>query len=82
MNRYIVILKPTEYADEVGYTVEVPALPGCISEGDTVAEALANAREAIEAYIESLRDEGLPVPSSDPLITSVEVHTPATVPAA
>jgi predicted RNase H-like HicB family nuclease len=73
MNRYIVILKPTEYADEIGYTVEVPALPGCITEGDTVSEALANAREAIEAYIGSLQDRGLPVPSSDPLITSVEV---------
>jgi predicted RNase H-like HicB family nuclease len=81
VNRYIVILKPTEYADETGYTVEVPALPGCITEGGTVAEALTNAREAIEAYIGSLHDEGLPVPNSDPLITSVEVDLAQPLPA-
>jgi predicted RNase H-like HicB family nuclease len=73
MNRYIVILKPTEYPDETGFTVEIPALPGCITEGDTVADALTNAREAIGAYVASLHDDGLPVPSSEPLITSVEV---------
>lgn len=50
--RYLVVLKPTVYEDEVGYTVNVPALPGCITEGDTVEEALANAREAIGLYIE------------------------------
>lgn len=46
---------------EGGYTVTVPALPGCISEGDTFDEALANTKEAIALYIESLRDDGLPV---------------------
>ena len=81
MNRYIVILKPTEYADETGYTVEVPALPGCITEGDTVPEALTNAREAIEAYIGSLYDRGLPIPSSHELITSVEVDVAHSLPA-
>ena len=44
-----VILEPCA---EGGYTVYVPALPGCISEGDTRAEALANIREAIELYLE------------------------------
>lgn len=37
-----------------GYTVEVPSLPGCISEGETVEEAIANIREAIELHIESM----------------------------
>ena len=36
-----------------GYTVTVPALPGCISEGDTVEEAIKNMREAIELYLEA-----------------------------
>ena len=41
---------------EGGYTVEVPDLPGCISEGDTLEQAKANIQEAIEAYIETSRD--------------------------
>ena len=44
-----VILEPSE---EGGFTVVVPALPGCISEGDTKEEALKNIREAIELYLE------------------------------
>ena len=43
-------------SDEGGYTVLVPSLPGCISEGDTKEEALANIREAIELYLESVRN--------------------------
>jgi predicted RNase H-like HicB family nuclease len=41
-----------EPSDEGGYTVHVPALPGCISEGDTLEEARQNIREAIELYLE------------------------------
>ncbi len=41
-----------EKQSEGGYTVTVPALPGCISEGDTRAEALKNIQEAIELYLE------------------------------
>ncbi len=48
-----------------GYTVEVPSLPGCITEGDTVEEALANARDAISVYIEALRDLGRAIPPED-----------------
>jgi len=44
-----IILEPS---DEGGYTVYVPSLPGCISEGDTIEEALANIREAIELYLD------------------------------
>ena len=46
-----VILEPS---DEGGYTVSVPALSGCISEGDNIDEALANIKEAIELYLEPL----------------------------
>lgn len=44
-----VVLEPS---DEGGYTVYVPALPGCISEGENVDEALKNIKEAIELYLE------------------------------
>ena len=47
--RLTVVLEPSE---EGGYTVYVPALPGCISEGDTKEEALANIKEAIKLYLE------------------------------
>ena len=41
--------------DEGGYVVTVPALPGCITQGDTIEEALAMAKEAIELYVEELQ---------------------------
>ncbi len=46
-----------EESDDGGYTVYVPQLPGCISEGETVEEALANIREAIELYLEPIDDD-------------------------
>jgi predicted RNase H-like HicB family nuclease len=58
-----VILIPDE--EDGGYTVEVPSLPGCISEGDTVEEALENIVDAIRGYITSLEADGLPVPPED-----------------
>ena len=51
--------------DEDGvYVVEVPSLPGCISQGRTRSGALSNIKEAIEAYLESLRAHDEPVPPS------------------
>ena len=49
-----VVLEPS---DEGGYTVYVPSLPGCISEGDTREEALSNIKEAIALYMESVEDD-------------------------
>lgn len=49
-----VVLEPSS---EGGFTVYVPSLPGCISEGDTREEALANIREAIELYLEPVDDD-------------------------
>jgi len=54
MMKLKVVLEPS---DEGGYTVTVPALPGCISEGDTREDALKNIREAIELYLEPIEDE-------------------------
>lgn len=49
--------------DEDGvYVVQVPSLPGCISQGQTRAEAIDNIREAIEVYLESLEAHNEPVP--------------------
>ncbi|MCZ6633266.1 MAG: type II toxin-antitoxin system HicB family antitoxin [bacterium] len=49
--------------DEDGiFVAEVPTLPGCISQGQTRKEALANVQEAIELYIESLEAHGDPIP--------------------
>ncbi|MGL4881722.1 MAG: type II toxin-antitoxin system HicB family antitoxin, partial [Waterburya sp.] len=42
---------------EGGYTVYIPALPGCISEGDTIDEALENITEAIELYLEPIEED-------------------------
>jgi predicted RNase H-like HicB family nuclease len=46
-----------EPSDEGGYTVYVPALPGCISEGDTIDKALENITEAIELYLEPIEED-------------------------
>jgi antitoxin HicB len=59
---------------EGGYTAFVPALPGCISYGETVEEAKKMAGEAIEAYLESMRQEGeSPVTDEGTLLTAVDV---------
>ncbi len=62
-----VVLEPSE---EGGYTVYVPALPGCISEGDTLEEALRNIREAIQLYLEPIPE---PEPQSGQLVLEVAV---------
>jgi predicted RNase H-like HicB family nuclease len=70
---YSIVLLPD--AEEGGYTVLVPALPGCITEGDTADEAIANAHEAIDVHIEGSRRSGDPVPeeSMRPAIVEYEV---------
>jgi len=59
--RYRVLIEQDE--DGV-YVAEVPALPGCISQGKTRSEALDNIKEAITVYLESLQAHGEPVPPS------------------
>ena len=60
-----------EPSDEGGFTVTVPALPGCISEGDTRDEALANIREAIELYLEPVDDDTAGSPNAEQLEVTV-----------
>jgi predicted RNase H-like HicB family nuclease len=57
--KYKIVLEPQE---EGGYTVYVPALPGCVSQGGTVEEAMDNVKEAITVYLESLRERGIDLP--------------------
>lgn len=61
---YTVLFEP---AEEGGYVVTCPAFPGLTTEGDTLKEARAMAREAITAYLESLRKDGLPIPPDKPI---------------
>ncbi len=57
-----------------GHTVHVPALPDCHTQGDDVEQALQNAKEAIECYLESLKKDGMPIPRiTEELIFDIEV---------
>jgi predicted RNase H-like HicB family nuclease len=60
MRKYTIILEPDE--EDGGYTVTVPALPGCITQGETVVQCVERAQEAIAGYIKSLQEAGEPVP--------------------
>jgi antitoxin HicB len=76
--RYTVLFEP---AEEGGYVVTCPALPGLVTEGDTLDEARAMARDAIRVYLESLHKDGLPIPEdiklgADPVKEEVEVALP------
>ncbi len=61
-----------ERDDDGWYTVECPELPGCVSQGRTKDEALANIREAISASLETRRAHGLPLKAE-----AIEVEVPA-----
>ena len=62
---YTVLIHP---AAEGGYWTEVPALPGCLSQGETIEEALVNTREAIESHITILREDGAEVSGDEGLL--------------
>ncbi len=68
--KYTVILEP---ADEGGYVVSCPALPGCISQGETLEETLENIKEAILLVIEVLQEENEPIPNETPEIVTEEI---------
>jgi predicted RNase H-like HicB family nuclease len=75
---YTVLFKP---AEEGGYVVTCPALPGLVTEGDTYEEAHARATEAIARYLESLQKDGQPIPPDkkpalEPLKEEIRVALP------
>jgi len=55
-------------AEEGGYWAEVPALPGCYSQGETVEETMKNVKEAVEAHIMALKEEEEKVPTDEDFI--------------
>ncbi|MCA1602608.1 MAG: type II toxin-antitoxin system HicB family antitoxin [Acidobacteria bacterium] len=59
---YTVVFEP---AEEGGYTVTCPALPGLVTEGDTLEASRAMAVDAIRCYLESMEKDGLPIPSEE-----------------
>ena len=62
--------------EEGGYMVTVPALPGCVTQGDNIEEAMAMAQEAIELYIEELQARGEKIPdNSNTLEYSLNLET-------
>jgi antitoxin HicB len=74
MSKYTVILIPEA---EGGYSVEVPSLPGCYTQGDTKQEAIDMAKEAIELYLESCKAHNEPIPVETGIESlSVEVKNP------
>ena len=70
---YTIVLQPWD--DGRGYTVIVPSLSGCITQGSTKEEALANAKEAIMCHIEGLRKAGetVPIESDKPELAQVAI---------
>ena len=60
-------------AEEGGYWVEVPALPGCYSQGESVEETLENVKEAIALYLQTLREEGQDIPKDEEIVFKVAV---------
>jgi len=59
---YRILLTPE---DEGGFSVSVPALPGCFTQGETIDEAIEMAKEAISLYVESLEEDGELVPDDN-----------------
>lgn len=66
---YTAVFEP----EKEGYSVTIPALPGCISEGDTFEEALANIKEAAELYLEDLKDKDIPREEKPVIVSPVQV---------
>ena len=64
---YPVIVSPLSDADGGGFAATVPDLPGCMSDGETPEEAIANVREAIDAWLEAARDAGRAIPTPSPV---------------
>lgn len=73
--KYTAIFEP---AEEGGYVVTVPTLPGCITEGDTFEEAVYMIKDAMKGYLAVLKKEGLEIPKEeeDIVVTKVSVPEP------
>jgi len=72
--KYIAVFEPDKKVG--GYTVTIPALPGCISEGDTFEKALENIKEAAQLYLEVMKEDKdeIPVEMGSTVVTPVEIR--------
>ena len=70
MTNYVIVIHP---AEEGGYWAEVPVLPGCYTQAETIDDLIANAGEAIESHIEALHAGGQRVPDEAIIIATVRV---------
>jgi len=70
MKKYLIVIERTES----GYSSYSPDLPGCVSTGKTREEVEKNMQEAIQFHVESLRQEGLPVPEPKTISSYVDLH--------
>ena len=77
MRRYTYTVALLREADG-GFSVSVPSLPGCATQGDTLEESLEHAQEAIQGYVDSLVIDGEPVPE-DRVAFAIDVEEPTEV---
>ncbi len=72
---YTVVFEP---AEEGGYVASVPSLPGCVTQGETFEEAVEMVKDAIEGYLEVLKETGQEIhqENKEVVITKVSVHSP------
>lgn len=75
--RFTVLLEP-DWEEPHRYNVRVPALRGCLTYGESIEDALANAREAIAVYLESLLDYDEPIPIEHHPVIATSIVIPAT----
>jgi antitoxin HicB len=68
-HEYSITVSPLTQTDGGGWVAIVPDLPGCMSDGETAAAALANAEDAIEEWIEAARATGRPIPKPQPALS-------------
>jgi predicted RNase H-like HicB family nuclease len=73
--RYTIILQPEP--DDGGYSVLVPALPGCYAQGETLEEAIALAREAISLHVKGLIEQGESVPEEAEPLQALSIRVAA-----
>jgi predicted RNase H-like HicB family nuclease len=72
VREYVVIAHPDETG---GYWTEVPALPGCGSQGETLEEAIAMTKDAVEGVLQVLQAHGKPIPEDRDVVVKVAVAT-------
>jgi antitoxin HicB len=66
LRAYRIVLEwDDEDPENAGWVAMVPALPGCVTQGDTLREVLDNVQDAIALYLESLVEDGKPIPPAD-----------------